>query len=239
VAGGTLMVSRSVDNQSFIKKRLEEKGFQKVTVTALEMDALDSLIRRMKPDIVMMGARFYECATPYQIGELRRKFPKIYLAVLCLGFYPEDLAMYCILNGAQAYVTAFYGVEHWSFGLEEIRQRRKHITPAIIHNISSRKVYPQGADRITKRRFEVMHFLCCGFNNMEIAEYLGISTRTVVNHKTDIHRSLNVRSTEELIRAALTNGFLTLEEIQFYPKRLVLHPKPEKISKGENDDNQN
>jgi DNA-binding NarL/FixJ family response regulator len=199
-----------------------------VAITALEKDALLSLIQDMKPNIVMMGARFYECATPYQIGELKRVFPAVYFAALCIGYYPEELAMYFILNGAKSYVTTFYGLDYWYEGLENIRMGKQYIIPAINKCIFARKIYPESAKRLTRRRRGVVRFLCCGFRDGEIADMLCISKRTVDSHKTEIFRSLNVRSIDELIRAALTNGFVTLEEIQFYPKGLVLNPEPEK-----------
>ena len=163
---------------------------------------------------------------------MKRRFPDIYFAALQIGYYPVDLAMYFILNGATSYVTTFYGLKHWYDGLECIRLGRQHIAPAINNNISSRKVFPEGAKRLTKRRFEVMRLLCCGFRDLEVANTIGISKRTVDSHKAEIYRSMNVRSGEELIRAALTNGFVTLEEIQFFPRNLVLKPEPEKYNRG-------
>ena len=69
--GGTLMISRAVKNHSYYKGRLEALGFSNVTLTALEKDGLNSLIRDLEPDLIMMGARFYECSTPYMMGELK------------------------------------------------------------------------------------------------------------------------------------------------------------------------
>ena len=60
--GGTLLISRAVKNHAHYKKRLEALGFRNVTVTALEKDALYSLIREIKPELILMSVRFYHCS---------------------------------------------------------------------------------------------------------------------------------------------------------------------------------
>ena len=65
IMAGILGVTRSVNNHTIYKKKLEELGFVNITVTSLEKDGLNSLIHKMKPGLLLMGARFYECSTPY------------------------------------------------------------------------------------------------------------------------------------------------------------------------------
>jgi hypothetical protein len=98
MAGGTLMVSRYVKNHAHYKKRLEALGFRKVEVVNLARDGLYNHIDDMKPDRVLMGARFFHCCTPFLMGELRKTFPNKPLVALCIGEYPVDLAMYSALT---------------------------------------------------------------------------------------------------------------------------------------------
>ena len=237
------MISRAVKNHSHYKKRLETLGFPDVTLTALEKDALNSLIRNMKPNLVMMGARFYQYCTPFLMKELKLTFPKIKMAALCVGEYPADLAMYFILNGINSYVTTFDGIDQWYEGLDEIKKGREYVSPEVTERINWRKEYPMPAGKITDRHYEVIRLICCGYKDMDIAEVLHISRSTVDNHKTEIFTTLNVRNSNELIRAALYLGFVSIEEIHFFPKDFMLNPKPDnqikneklKMSKGKND----
>ena len=222
------MVSRDIKNQSHIKKRLETLGFRDAAVTALEKDALNSLIRNTKPNLVMMGARFYQGCTPFLMKELKQNFPKIKMAALCIGEYPADLAMYFILNGINSYVTTFDGMDHWYKGLDEISKGREWVSPEVIAQIDSRKEYPMPAGNITERHMEVIRLICCGYRDMDIADVLHISRKTVDNHKTEIFTTLNVRNTNELMRTALYLGIVSLDEIHFFPKDFTLNPKPDK-----------
>jgi len=227
MAGGTLVISRAENLHSHFKKRLEELGFPNVTITALDKDGLNMLISDLKPDLVMMGAKFYECSTPYMIGKLKRKFPKIKMAVVSLERYPPDLAMYFIVNGVKSYATTYDGLEQWYEGLKRIKAGKEYISPAVQERINMRKEYPMAAKDITEREMEVIKLICCGFKEDEIAETLHISERTVDWHKKEIFRTLNVRNSTELIRAALTLGFVTLDEINFVPAWMTVSPRPE------------
>jgi len=229
--GGTLMVSRCKKNHGYYKKRMEELGFSNVTVTASEKDALNSEIYDLKPDLLIMGARFYHGCTPFLMGELRRNFPKIKMASLVIGEYPPELAMYFILNGINSYVTSFDGIPEWYEGLKEVSKGGEFISPEVIKRIDMRQEKPKPAN-ITARHKEVIRLVCNGWKDLEIADTLHISRCTVARHKCDILTSLNVRSVLELVHVALTTGFITLEELCFRHSEIVLNPVPEIKIKG-------
>ena len=222
------MISRAINNHSHYKKRLEALGFPNPTLTALEKDALNFLIRDLKPSILLMGARFYEGCTPFLMKELKINFPKIKMTALCIGHYPEDLAMYFILNGVNSYVTSFDGIDQWYEGISEISRGREYVSPAVDKRIALRKEKPMSAGNITDRHIEVIRLICCGYREVEIADTLHISRKTVDNHKTEIFTTLNVRNGNELMRAALYLEIVKLEEIHFYSRDFTVNPKPDK-----------
>jgi two-component system invasion response regulator UvrY len=226
--GGTLMVSRSVNNHSHYEKRGKAFGFTKITTTALDKDGLNSLISEMKPDLLMMGARFYECSTPYMMGELKRNFPDVKMAALSFEAYPPDLAMYFILNGVSSYVSAFEGFDQFYEGLENMSKGKNYISPVVQERIDMRGVRPKAAKALTLRHIEVIRRICCGLKDNEIADLLYICRRTVTTHKTDIFTSLNIRNHRELMRTALNLKIINENELYFYPKDLILNPLPDK-----------
>jgi len=226
------MVSRSVKNHGYYKKRLEALGFSNVTLTAKDKDGLNSLIYDMKPDLVMIGARFYEGCTPYLMKQLKHNFQKIKMAALCIGHYPEDLAMYFILNGVNSYVTSFDGVDEWYKGLEEIRRGREYIAPAVVERIDMRRDYPEPAGNITDHHKAIILLICNGYKETEIADVLYISRRTLTTHKTEIFTSLNVRGPNDLIRTAQYLEIIKQDGLFFYPNDFILNPLPdEKIKR--------
>ena len=228
MAGGTLLISRATKNHSHFKTKLEALGFYDVTVTALDKDALKSLIRELKPKLILVSASFYYCCTPFLMGELHKKFPKIKMAAVSLSDYPADLAMYFILNGVNSYVNYFEGVEQFYKGLDEIANGREYISPDVIKRIKLRRDYPEPAGQISERHKQVIKLICCGFKDHEIANILAVSRNTIVNHKANIFTSLNVRSNAELFRTAQILNIVRLNELDFYPKEFMLKPLPKK-----------
>ena len=225
--GGTLFFTRAVLNHAHYKKRFEALGFRDVTVSSLEKDAQYSQIRELKPELIMMSARFYHSCTPFLMGELHEKFPKPKMAAVVLGEYPDDIAMYFILNGINSYITSFDGVDQFYKGLDEVAKGRKWVSPGVEKRIELRREKPDPAGRITDRHLEVMRLICSGFKDNEIGDVLALSKRTIARHKTTIFTSLNVRNPIELVRAALTLEIIRLEELYFYPRGLTVNPLPE------------
>jgi len=226
--GGTLVISRRIKNFSFYQKQCEELGFKNVTITAKEKDALNMLIREIKPDLVIIGASFYKCCTPYMVGELKRKFTKLNIVAVSIGCdYPPELGMYFIINGAKGYITSTDGLDQFYIGLEEIRKGKEYLSPSAKERIDIRSEYPMPVELITKRRLEIIRCVCNGFSDSESADTLGISTRTVSNEKKIIFTSLNLRNEKELIRVANYMKWINPDELNFYGRDYILKPVPD------------
>ena len=217
---GTLLVTRSVNNQLYYKKELEKLGFQNVTVTSLDRDGLNMIIRDIRPDLLMMGARFYECSTPYMMGELKKEFPEINMAALSLEAYPPDLAMYFILNGIKSYSTAFDGFDKFFEGLKAINRGRKYISQSVQERMDMRILPVKISGKITLRHFDVLRLTCCGLYDEEVAETLYITRKTVYAHKREVCRMLNVRNSVELVRTALKMKLITEDELFFFRRSI-------------------
>ena len=54
--------------------------------------------------------------------------------------------------------------------------------------------------KLTAREFEVRDLILLGLQNKEIANRLGIGSRTVEAHRAEIYRKMGVRNAVELLR---------------------------------------
>jgi len=106
----------------------------------------------LKPDILILGSMFYQCCTPYMTANLHRCFPKLNIAAVSLSCYPDDLAMYFIINGARSYVSFWEGDKQFFKGLEIIRQGREYISPEVQRRIDERSEYPEPTGKLTGRQ---------------------------------------------------------------------------------------
>jgi hypothetical protein len=94
--GGTLIVSKAIKLFPYYKKRLNDLGFMDVEAAGEEKDGLNMIINKMKPRLVLAGSGFYHAGTPYMAGRLLKRFPKLNIAAVSLGEFPDSLAVWFI-----------------------------------------------------------------------------------------------------------------------------------------------
>ena len=69
-------------------------------------------------------------------------------------------------------------------------------------------------DGLSEREKEVITFVVKGLSNKEIAEQMFISVNTVMTHRRNISRKLNIRSAAGLTIYAIVNGLIKLEDVR-------------------------
>ena len=71
-----------------------------------------------------------------------------------------------------------------------------------------------GADSLSDREREVIVCVVKGLSNKEIAEKLFISVNTVMTHRRNISRKLQIHSPAGLTIYAIVNGLINLEDVK-------------------------
>jgi len=66
----------------------------------------------------------------------------------------------------------------------------------------------RNATKLTKKEVEILEFILNGFTNLEIAEKLGKSKRTIETHRFNLMKKLDVKNLVELSKKAQELGFL-------------------------------
>ena len=66
---------------------------------------------------------------------------------------------------------------------------------------------------LTARELEVLHLLARGHTSRHMAEALGVSHRTIENHKQRVFRRLGVQSQSQAVATAIRLGLLTQTEV--------------------------
>jgi DNA-binding NarL/FixJ family response regulator len=64
------------------------------------------------------------------------------------------------------------------------------------------------AEALTAREREVLHLICGGYSNREIAEALGTAEGTIKNHASSILSKLGVRDRTRAVLKALERGYI-------------------------------
>jgi DNA-binding CsgD family transcriptional regulator len=225
--GGTLIVSRAVNLFPHFKRRFSELGFQNAEITGEEKDSLNRVIREQKPRLLLVGSCFYQAGTPYMMGQLLKLFPKLNIAAVNVGSFPDDLAVWFIWRGVKSYVNVHEGYEEFHHGLQEVRMGRAYISPNVRRLMDGFSEWPKTPDKVTDRQMEVLYLICNGFIAERVGSTLHIS-RAAVNYILDrLYKTFHVNSREELIRMAFALKLITERDLIFYDRKARIGPLPE------------
>lgn len=70
------------------------------------------------------------------------------------------------------------------------------------------------ADELSERERDILHLMCKGLTNEEIAQHLYIARQTVKNHVVNIFLKLGVRNRVSAVVIAFQQGVANVNEIE-------------------------
>lgn len=162
-------------------------------------------IRREWPDIVlsdinMPGGNGIEVLKTLRAGGDHTPF-------VFLTMHAEAaLAAMAMRAGANGYVLKMSAGDELLLALREVLAGSTYVTPSLDLHSTSRP--PNELRELTPKQREVLRLVGRGLRSRQIADQLGLSTRTVEAHKYMIMQILGVHSTVELVRRSEDLGLL-------------------------------
>ncbi|GHU98260.1 hypothetical protein FACS189483_06050 [Spirochaetia bacterium] len=214
--GGTLFISRKVAIFSWLKKAFVESGLLDITVTSLDRDALAFQLNELNPRHVFIDSTFYSGVTPYMIGRLLVKFPKLKIHIVNFGDFPDSLAVRFIFHGAKSYLDFRDGPEEFKKGLNMIYSGEEYISPGVKKRFEKENEMLKLKRQATDREWQVLFLVCNGFTGDQIAYNLAISRRTVATHIEKLKAVFDSHKREDLLRKALCLGWVRKEYLCFH-----------------------
>jgi DNA-binding NarL/FixJ family response regulator len=226
MAGGTLIVSRAKPLFPFYQQYLPGLGFKDVEATGEEKDSLNMVINELKPRLMLVESNFYHAGTPYMMGQILKRFPKLNIAAVSLGEYPAILGAWFYFHGVKSYVNFREGVEEFLKGLAIVRQGGAYISPRVQKLIDQFPEWPDTEGEDTKRLMEVLIMLCGGISQNDIGASLQISRNTVGYHLKRLYKIFHVENREGMVALAWELGLVTREDVCFLKRDNELEPLP-------------
>jgi DNA-binding NarL/FixJ family response regulator len=164
----------------------------------------------LKPDLVVLDAKLPGLNGVELLRRLIRRLPD--LRVLVFSGHENPVVVRQMLEaGARGFVEKTAGFMEFKKGLATIAAGGTYFGPAIASLLRTVVSNPESAsspDFLTNREREVMQLVAEGHSTKQIAAKLGISAKTVDNHRTNLMRKLNIHDVASLTRHALESGLL-------------------------------
>ena len=168
------------------------------------------LCLELKPDVIVLDARLPGLSG---VDILRRvsKTLKTTRILVFSGYESPALVREMLEAGAHGFIEKTAGLGEFKKGLETVAQGGTYFGPgvaALLRNVVAGNNPAGGAESITEREREILKLVAESNSTKEIAQKLGISVKTVDNHRTNLMRKLNLHDVASLTRYSLEIGLI-------------------------------
>ncbi len=163
------------------------------------------------PDLCILDAKLPGLNGVDLLRRVRKKLPGLRTLVFS-GYENPVLLREMLAAGANGFVEKTASLADLKRGLETIAAGGDYFSPAITSLLRSVAAHPEraatSADPLTNREREILQLVAESHSTREIAEKLGLSSKTVDNHRTNLMRKLNLHDVASLTRHALETGLV-------------------------------
>lgn len=115
--------------------------------------------------------------------------------------------------GAQGYIEKTASFTEFTQALKAVSGGRTYLGPEVSKTVQRIVANPEKAEvnpELSVRERDVLRFVAEGLSSKEIAECLGLSVRTVENHRASITRRTGLRSVAQLTLHAVRLGLIPM-----------------------------
>ncbi len=132
--------------------------------------------------------------------------------VLVLSAYDdEDYVVAAIEAGAAGYLLKTAHASEVIAAIRAVAGGQIVLDPKVARHVMGRRGDSVQPDQPTPREVEILRLAAHGLRTRDIADELGVSTRTVEAHFTNIYNRLGVASRTEAIVRAASRGWVSLD----------------------------
>lgn len=176
------------------------------------LEAIDRA-RELHPDMMLMDLMMPRMNGIEAIQIIKKEMPDI--RILVITSYAEDDKVFAAIKaGAHGYLLKDTAPEDLIRAIRDVHQGKSFLHPSIalrvIQEISQPSSLPPVEEPLTEREVEVLKLVAQGMTNLNMAELLEISERTVGTHISNILNKLHLANRTQAALYALRTGIANL-----------------------------
>ena len=170
----------------------------------------------LKPDLIVMDISLYGASGIELTRKILQKNPGI--KIVMLSMYSKVIYITESLKaGAKGYILKEADMDSIIDGIKKVLSGETYVDSRISSKVIASLISPEEDleqpedstyDTLSSREQEILRLLAEGREIRDIAKELCISSKTVINHRTNIMQKLNCSNMVELIKYAIHIGLV-------------------------------
>ena len=168
----------------------------------------------LKPDVLLLDVRMPRL-NGIAVLEALRDSGALPPTLVLTTFDDGDAAIAAIKAGAKGLMLKDVSLEDLARAIRALADNRTAYQPAMTESLMAaiRRSPPapsgdEAGEPLTAREKEVLHLICAGYSNKEIADLLALAEGTVKNHVSNLLLKLGARDRTRAALKALQQGHL-------------------------------
>ena len=173
-------------------------------------------VPELKPDVLLLDIRMPRM-NGIAVLDALREANELPPTLVLTTFDDGDAAIAAIKAGAKGLMLKDVSLEDLAGAIRALAENRTAFQPAMTESLMAaiRRTPTPSSDNdqcapeaLTVREREVLHLICAGYSNKEIADLLALAEGTVKNHVSSLLLKLNARDRTRAAFKALQQGYL-------------------------------
>lgn len=174
-------------------------------------DALEGL-QKEPPDVLLLDIQLPDIKGEDLAARISKTWPKIkIIAITSLDAPTYIKAM--MRNGCKGYLLKNSDVDTLVLAIETVYEDKEFIELSLKEQMVQNMLQYRKTDRkgptLTRRENEVLQLIVAEYTNLEIADKLSLSLRTIEKHRFSLLHKLNAKNTAGLVKTAIEFGYIT------------------------------
>lgn len=213
-----LLVEDHMVVRNGIKLLLESQdNFEVVGEASNGREALEYLQSQPIPDIILTDISMEEMDGMALLQVLQKEYGRIKVVILSM-LNQINYVIEAFGYGLMGYLVKNVGYNELLFALKHVseggRYMSEEISMLLLDQVKSGQSYGQNPTIIrvdfdlSERELEVLQLIAEGYTNIEIADKIFLSKRTVEGHRQNLIEKAGVKNTAHLVKFAFENGIL-------------------------------
>jgi DNA-binding NarL/FixJ family response regulator len=193
------------------------EGMPDVTVVAEADNGREALrlVEAHQPNIVLMDISMPDLNGLEATTRITRLFPFVRVIILSMHAN-EEYVLRALRAGAAGYLLKDAAPDELEAAVAAVAQGHTYLSPPISHHVIDEYVRrvsdrPDPLAHLTLRQREVLQLIAEGQTTRQIADRLGLSTKTVETHRADLMARLDIHDIAGLVRFAIRTGLVSLD----------------------------